>query len=141
MQDHSPNSPSQRDDFEHLNLESSPASHALSSSTDKKARLVYCKSHVAIHPTTFNKDNIYGYLGLVELDSSNGPQVQTDEEGNVKTADHDKKELLITWVPNELLDRMDEEDREGYRRVDGRFSHGLPKEEEEEGECQFLAFG
>lgn len=71
---------------------------------------------------------------MVELDSSSGPQVQTDEEGNIKTADRARKELLVTWVPNELLDRMDEEDREGYRSVDGRFSHGLPKEQEEDGE-------
>lgn len=129
----SPSAASQKDDFEHLSLSSSLASDRPRSTTDKKARLVYCKSDVAIHPTTFNKDNISGYLGLVELDASSGPRVETDDEGNVKTADQGKKELLVTWVPNELLDQMDEDDRAGYRRVDGRFSHGTPKEEEEDG--------
>lgn len=137
IQPQSPNATLPRDDFEHLSLSSSGTSERpkSASAADRKARLVYCKSHVAIHPTTFNKDNISGYLGLVEVDSSSAPQVETDHEGNVKTTDGSKKELLVTWVPNELLDRMDEADREGYKRVDGLFSHGTPKEQEEDGEC------
>lgn len=130
----SPNAASPRDDFEHLSLTSSQTSERPKSSSDRKARLVYCKSHVAIHPTTFNKDNISGYLGLVEIDSSSAPQVETDNEGNIKTSTGIRKELLVTWVPNELLDRMDEADREGYKRVDGLFSHGTPKEQEEDGQ-------
>ncbi len=51
----------------------------------------------SIHPTAFGKDNISGYLGLVEVDGQ----------------DNKKKELLVTWVPDELLDRMDEEDKAG----------------------------
>lgn len=122
----SPNAPSLQDDFEHLSLTSSHTS-------DKKARLVYCKSHVAIHPTTFNKDNLSGYLGLVEVDASDVPRVDTDSDGNVKSTQKGKKELLVTWVPNELLERMDESDREGYKRVATGFSHGPPKEQEEDG--------
>jgi len=120
----SPNAPSLQDDFDHLSFTSSRT-------TDKKARLVYCKSHVAIHPTTFNKDNLSGYLGLVEVDAGNVPRVDTDNDGNVKSSH--KKELLVTWVPNELLERMDEADREGYKRVATGFSHGPPKEQEEDG--------
>ena len=56
-------------------------------------------------------------LGVVEGDS---PQaVATDGEGNVKV---NEKDILVTWVPDELLARMDEQDREGYKRVEGRFS-------------------
>jgi hypothetical protein len=124
----SPNAASLQDDFEHLSFTSSPP-------TDKKARLVYCKSHVAIHPTTFNKDNLSGYLGLVEVDASDIPRVETDSDGNVKSTQKGKKELLVTWVPNELLERMDEADREGYKRVATGFSHGPPKEQEEDGMC------
>ena len=115
-----------QEDFEHLSLTSSRT-------TEKKARLVYCKSHVAIHPTTFNKDNLSGYLGLVEVDASDVPRVDTDSDGNVKSILKGKKELLVTWVPNELLERMDEADREGYKRVATGFSHGPPKEQEEDG--------
>lgn len=122
----SPTHQSMQEDFEHLSLTSSRT-------TEKKARLVHCKSHVAIHPTTFNKDNLSGYLGLVEVDASDVPRVDTDSDGNVKSTLKGKKELLVTWVPNELLERMDEADREGYKRVATGFSHGPPKEQEEDG--------
>jgi hypothetical protein len=122
----SPVTQSVQDDFEHLSLTSSRT-------TEKKARLVYCKSHVAIHPTTFNKDNLSGYLGLVEVDAGDVPRVQTDSDGNVKSTEKGKKELLVTWVPNELLERMNEADREGYKRVATGFSHGPPKDLEEDG--------
>jgi len=43
----------------------------------------------------------------------------------------------VTWVPNEMLERMDEEDREGYKKVEGRFNGTLtPGDKEEDGECQ-----
>ena len=126
----SPNAASLHDDFEQLSFTSSH-------SNDKKARLAYCKSHVAIHPTSFNKDNLSGYLGLVEVDASDVPRVDTDSDGNVKSTQKGKKELLVTWVPNELLERMDEADREGYKRVATGFSHGPPKEQEEDGTCAF----
>jgi hypothetical protein len=61
------------------------------------------------------------------------PRVDTDSDGNVKSTQKGKKELLVTWVPNELLERMDESDREGYKRVATGFSHGPPKEQEEDG--------
>lgn len=92
--------PAAMDSFERLSL-------------SNKAKLIYCKSHVAIHPTTLNKDNISGYMALVEVA---GPAVTTDKEGNVKASAG--KELLVTWVPDELLSRMDAEDREGYKRMD-----------------------
>jgi hypothetical protein len=76
---------------------------------DRRAKLLYCKSHVSIHPTAFNKDNISGYLGIVEV------------EGN---------SLLVTWTPDELLERMDEKDREGFKRVDGKFGKSADKEED-----------
>ena len=100
-----------------------------------KARLLYCKSRVAIHPTQSSKDNITGYLGIVEADSeAGGAGVQTDEEGKVVTQNNGK-ELLITWVPDELLQRMDEKDRQGYKLVEDRSTRYSSAEEvEEEGE-------
>ncbi|UOH85127.1 hypothetical protein LQV05_001944 [Cryptococcus neoformans] len=71
----------------------------------RKARLLYCKAHVAIHPTAFKGDNVPGYLGLVEVHG------EGDTAGAVAGAG-----LLVSWVPDEVLARMDEQDREGYRR-------------------------
>jgi hypothetical protein len=102
-----------------------------SSGRERKARLLYCKSHVAIHPTAFNTDNISGYLGIVEVDGNTPHTFWPDGEEDRA----ERKGVLVTWVPNELLERMDEEDREGFRRVDGRFGGGqTPKETEEDGE-------
>ena len=72
-----------------------------------------------------------GYLGVVEVDSAPNA-ASTDEEGEVKAGGG--KELLITWVPDELLEMMDEEDKEGYKVVEGRTSAATsPGEEEEDG--------
>ncbi|WWC65030.1 uncharacterized protein I303_107644 [Kwoniella dejecticola CBS 10117] len=106
--------------------------------TGGKARLLYCKSHVSIHPTSFNKDNISGYLGIVEVDHSTPHSLAPNLESgngndNGAAAVGGQKETLITWVPNELLERMDEKDREGYKRVEGRNLAPNTKDEEEDG--------
>lgn len=85
-----------------------------------KARLLYCKAHVAIHPTAFKRDNIPGYLGLVDVGGESSLREGVAGAG-----------LLVSWVPEQVLARMDEEDREGYRRV-GEIAEG---EREEDGEC------
>lgn len=99
-----------------------------------KARLLYCKSHVSIHPTQFNKDNISGYLALVEADSIGSKAVNLDSEGNIGNSPAGKtsKEVIVTWVPNEVLQRMDQEDRDGYRRVEERGSSS--RDDEDDGE-------
>lgn len=107
-------SPTDTTDFEHISHPSSMTSSISSSS--KKAKLLYCKSHVSIHPTQFNRDNVPGYLGIVEIDAQHG-SIKADDEGGVKVLG---KELLVTWVPDEMLERMDEEDRRGYKTVEGR---------------------
>jgi len=66
---------------------------------------------------------------VVEVDSPQNA-IGTNEEGEVKTGA--SKDFLVTWVPDELLERMDEEDREGYKRVEGRFSGAAGSEEQEE---------
>ena len=98
----------------------------MSSTTASKARLLYCKSHVSIHPTQFNKDNISGYLALVEVAGLGG--VKTDEEGNPGRG---AKGLIVSWVPDEVLQRMDEEDRAGYKKVEERTSQRTIDEEED----------
>jgi hypothetical protein len=96
--------------------------------SDKKARLLYCKSSVSIHPTSFSKDNIKGYLGVVEVDAPGASVV--DKEGNVSGGSAGGKELLVTWVPEEVVQRMDEGDRAGYKKVDSWTSAEGDKEED-----------
>ena len=110
-------------DYEHL---SHPSSMSSSTSDRPKARLIYCKSHVAVHPTQFNKDNISGYLGVVE---TTGHPIHTDEDGGVSNASSSQsqsggKQLLVSWVPDELLEQMDEDDKRGYKNVDARVTGG-----------------
>ena len=61
--------------------------------------------------------------------------MRTNCEGDVQQSDGDGREYLITWVPDELLEKMDKEDREGYKRVDARVSsvEGAEKSEEDGG--------
>ncbi|OCF35927.1 rab GTPase activator [Kwoniella heveanensis BCC8398] len=152
--------------FEHLSHSQAPSStssgnnsnfsHPLSDSASNqgqkekgkekpgtKARLIYCKSHVSIHPTSFNKDNISGYLGIVEVDQ-NAPHLlapnleQSDVGQNGQGLG--RKETLVVWVPDELLARMDESDREGYKRIEGRSTAAqLELEEPEEDGFVFVS--
>lgn len=105
---------------------------ATTASSEKKARLLYCKSHVAIHPTNFSKDNVSGYLGIVEVDGPDTSNV--DGEGNVSGASgsQEGKRLLVTWVPEEVLLRMDDTDREGYKKVES-WSNDPKGDKEEDG--------
>lgn len=130
----SPSATSLTDSYEHLSPSearshldaSSPGAPSPSSGAyDRKARLLYCKSHVAIHPTNFSRDNVHGYLGIVETESKGN---DVDAEGNPKG--HGRKEILVTWVPDEVLQRMDVKDREGYKRVDERTQAAVPDEED-----------
>ena len=125
-------------DYEHL---SHPSSMSSSASDRQKAKLIYCKSHVAIHPTQFNKDNISGYFSVVE---TKGRPIQTDDEGGVSNGSTTKeeltgRELLVTWVPDELLDKMDEDDKRAYKKVEARVSGGdAAKIHDEEGELVLM---
>ncbi|GMK56206.1 hypothetical protein CspeluHIS016_0300460 [Cutaneotrichosporon spelunceum] len=95
-----------------------------SATEDRQARLIYVKSHVAIHPTQHPRDNITGLLGLVEVDR----QVpQAPESGTATPASG--KEILIVWVPDELFKRLPDEDRRKYERVEGR-PQGTPTDED-----------
>jgi hypothetical protein len=54
--------------------------------------------------------------------------VEVEKEGVVGG-----KELLVTWVPEEVLDRMDQEDQDGYKRVEKRLNHPSIPDKEEDG--------
>lgn len=91
---------------------------------ERKARLIYCKSHVAIHPTQLRRDNISGLLGLVEVDK--GVTRVPESSGSNSTSG---KEVLVVWVPDELFMRMSEEDQRNYKRVEDRSTRAAAEED------------
>ncbi|KLT38803.1 RabGAP/TBC [Cutaneotrichosporon oleaginosum] len=91
---------------------------------DRQARLIYVKSHVAIHPTQHPRDNITGLLGLVEVDR----EVPQAPDSGASTPSSGK-EILIVWVPDELFKRLPDEDKRKYERIEGR-PQGTPTEED-----------
>ncbi|WOO81958.1 GTPase-activating protein GYP7 [Vanrija pseudolonga] len=97
--------------------------------SNKKARLIYAKSHVAIHPTQLKRDNISGMLGLVEVDRDvpRNPGDTSDHGARARSAT--AKEILVVWVPDELFMRMSSEDQQSYLLVEGRPT-GTPTEED-----------
>jgi hypothetical protein len=110
-------------DFEDLSISPDPlTATSLGLAPERKARLLFCKSHVSIHPTAFPRDNITGHLGVVLVDKVEVPASaemgKEEDEDGVKVDVN--KEVLVFWVPNQLLDRMDEADKDGFRKVEGR---------------------
>lgn len=128
------------------------SSSQVSSTSGRKARLIYCKAHVAIHPTQFGKDNVNGYLGLVETDL---PGTTADEDGRVvvgggysdttsgKDQSNKGREVLVFWVPEEVVNRMDQEDKDGYKKVEERWNRPRstevsPRDSEDDGQSLVL---
>ena len=69
-----------------------------------RVKLLYAKSKVYIHPTAKTKDNISGWLTLVERTHSSS---SSDEASR-------KNDLLISWIPDTLL----QSDMEVYVKVE-----------------------
>ncbi|RXK41066.1 hypothetical protein M231_01697 [Tremella mesenterica] len=137
IQNAAPSPTSSKDGYEHLSAPST-ASHPAtplnssqifshSSPTDKKARLLYCRSHVSIHPTSHRNDDISGYLAIVQTDSPVSAPLP-ESTGSLKPPNG---AILIVWVPNELLEQMNEQDRESYKRVDENSGKGTSEREED----------
>ena len=79
-----------------------------------------------------------GYLAIVEVGSQSSITSLLDDEERGKEVQ--RKELLVTWVPNEVLDRMDEEDRVGYKKVEERTGGSVPHVDGEEDDGASGAF-
>lgn len=100
---------------------------------ERRARLIYAKSHVAIHPTQLRRDNLTGLLGLVEVDRD-APRVPDSDGARQRVGTPSGKEVLVVWVPDEMLARMSDEDRRSYQRVEERAT-GTPDEDNGEWWC------
>jgi hypothetical protein len=110
----------------HLNLTQTTTSDSIQPTKrlnhDKRAHLLFCKSHVYIHPTPHNKDNIDGILGIAEVTTaaSSHSMVSGDEKGKGKGKGKKSsgKKVVLFWIPISLAWELGEEER--YKMWEGR---------------------
>ncbi|KAK5172552.1 GTPase activating protein [Saxophila tyrrhenica] len=76
------------------------------SKTGKGVKLLYTKSKVYVHPTPSAKDNIPGYIALIQqkpgLERSTSTASQT-AVGSSRGAQSERNSLLLAWVPESSL--------------------------------------
>lgn len=90
-----------------------PSSHTAS---DARAHLIYCKSHVYIHPSAHSKDNIPGILGLAGVPAAGGP-------ADAVRARPEK--VILFWIPQVLAETLGE--RERYSAWEERVGAGVKR--------------
>ncbi|KAJ5180184.1 hypothetical protein N7492_003394 [Penicillium capsulatum] len=69
-------------------------SHA---SSGRGVKLLYSKSKVYVHPTSSAKDNIAGFIALIQQKPANSPSNSTHSTGG------DTSSYLLAWVPESSL--------------------------------------
>jgi hypothetical protein len=130
-----------------------------------QAHLLFCKSHVYVHPTPHSKDNIEGIFGVAEVSmgGSVSPSAVGHARDGVPAGDGTKGKnvkgtVVAFWIPTALAGRLGEEARYRLweeRKVGGGGGGGGKDEEDgvmrgmqevEEGECvnpgrRFLIMG
>ena len=74
--------------------------------TGKGVKLLYAKSKVYVHPTPSAKDNISGYVALVQQKPLE--ERPTSPGGSSGSARRDKSGLLLAWVPESGLGKASE---------------------------------
>ncbi|KAF2207796.1 hypothetical protein CERZMDRAFT_62530 [Cercospora zeae-maydis SCOH1-5] len=78
------------------------------SKSGKGVKLLYCKSKVYVHPTQSAKDNVDGWLALV--------QQKPAEEAGGSSSKPKRIDLLLAWLPDNTLGS---ETRDTYTKVEG----------------------
>ena len=76
------------------------------SKTGKGVKLLYTKSKVYVHPTPSAKDNIPGYIALIQQKpgtSTTTTPVSPNTPGSSKAARSERSSLLLAWVPESSL--------------------------------------
>ena len=77
------------------------------SKSGKGVKLLYTKSKVYVHPTPSAKDNIAGYIALIQQkpgrDSISNSTAAPTSPGSSKVSESEKNSLLLAWVPESSL--------------------------------------
>ncbi|KAF2146152.1 uncharacterized protein K452DRAFT_283444 [Aplosporella prunicola CBS 121167] len=89
------------------------------SASGQGVKLLYSKSKVYVHPTKSSKDNIPGFIALVQQKSTSAPDARPSSPSSVASSN-----LLLAWVPESSLgDALD-----AYVKVDLSDSSSPPKQ-------------
>ncbi|KAF2218747.1 rab-GTPase-TBC domain-containing protein [Elsinoe ampelina] len=93
--------------------------------TGRGVKLLYSKSKVYVHPSASAKDNIPGFIALIQQKSSPKPSASSPATASTSTkSDIDPKNLLLAWVPESSLgDAYD-----AYVKVDQAEGDSPPKQ-------------
>ena len=77
------------------------------SKSGKGVKLLYTKSKAYVHPTPSQKDNISGYIALIQqkpsLVTSPSSTAAPTTPGSSKVSQSEKNSLLLAWVPESSL--------------------------------------
>lgn len=94
------------------------------SRTDKGVKLLFSKSKVYVHPSPSAKDNIPGFIALVQqkgqTNSTDGRPSSSDSKKANKASDY-----LLAWVPESSLNH---DDMSTYVKVDMKDAESPPKQ-------------
>ncbi|KAK5083172.1 GTPase activating protein [Lithohypha guttulata] len=91
-------------------------------------KLLFSKSKVYVHPSPQAKDNIAGFIALVEQRTaplSSDERLATSGSSQSKTKRSDASRYLLAWVPESSLAQ---DDFSTYVKVDLKDSHAPPKQ-------------
>lgn len=92
--------------------------------TGRGVKLLYSKSKVYVHPTPSAKDNIPGFIALVEQKSA--PLTSDAKSSTSDTKDHsDASKYLLAWVPESSLAQ---DDFATYIKVDLKDGESPPRQ-------------
>ncbi|KAM5437987.1 GTPase activating protein [Microsporum canis] len=85
-------------------------------SSGKGVRLLYSKSKVYVHPTASSKDNIPGFIALVQQNAASSAPRESSHSSSPSSEDKtvDPSSLLLSWVPESSLG----DERNVYVKVD-----------------------
>lgn len=95
--------------------------------TGKGVKLLYTKSKVYIHPTPSAKDNIPGYVALIQQKPGSdtvGSPTSPTTPGSSSAKESEKRSLLLAWVPESSLGDASEI----YTKVELADSESPPKQ-------------
>lgn len=93
--------------------------------TGKGVKLLYSKSKVYVHPTPSAKDNIPGFIALVQQKSAPLADERPTTSGSKASKSNDASRYLLAWVPESSLAQ---DDFSTYVKVDMKDTESPPKQ-------------
>ncbi|KIV85239.1 hypothetical protein PV11_00962 [Exophiala sideris] len=94
-------------------------------SVTKGVKLLFSKSKVYVHPTPSAKDNIPGFIALVQQKSSPLPSDDRPTSAELSNKRANAASYLLAWVPESSLAQ---DDRSTYVKVDMKGSESPPRQ-------------